>query len=175
MRRWELSIALDPARELPIFLQLAGAIADDIRQGRLRPGDVLPGSRELAARLGVNRNTVVAGYDELAAEGLVRTRAGGGTFVAEPPPQPPAAPVVERDTPTYALPPLVLPPVAPAPAAGLLMLHGAPDTRLFPAPSNCAGAHCWRRRIRPAICACAPSWQPCLRARAPCPSHPTTC
>jgi GntR family transcriptional regulator/MocR family aminotransferase len=133
MRRWELSIALDPARELPIFLQLAGAIADDIRQGRLRPGDVLPGSRELAARLGVNRNTVVASYDELAAEGLVRTRAGGGTFIAEPPPQPPAAPAADRDRPTYALPPLVLPPVAPAPAAGLLMLHGAPDTRLFPA------------------------------------------
>ncbi len=132
MRRWELAIALDPARELPIFLQLAGAIADDIRQGRLKPGDVLPGSRELAVRLGVNRNTVVAGYGELAAEGLVRTRTGGGTFVAEPPLHLPAPPAAARDTPTYALPSLVLPPIEPPPPAGLLMLHGAPDTRLFP-------------------------------------------
>ncbi|HSE13292.1 MAG TPA: GntR family transcriptional regulator, partial [Rudaea sp.] len=61
MRRWELSVALDPEREQPLFLQLASAVADDIRCGRLKPGDALPGSRELAGLLGVNRNTIVAG------------------------------------------------------------------------------------------------------------------
>jgi len=61
MRGWALTIALDPQREQPLFLQLANAIAEDIRRGRLKPGDALPGSRELADLLGVNRNTVVAG------------------------------------------------------------------------------------------------------------------
>ena len=77
MRQWQLGVALDPDREQPLFLQLANAIAGDIRDGRLKPGDALPGTRELADSLGVNRNTVIAGYDELAAEGLVGTRVGG--------------------------------------------------------------------------------------------------
>ena len=81
MRRWELSVALDPGREQPLFLQLASTIADGIRRGRLKPGDPLPGTRELAESLAVNRNTIVAAYNELLAEGLVSTRVGGGTFV----------------------------------------------------------------------------------------------
>ena len=87
MRRWELSVALDPEREQPLFLQLASSVADDIRSGRLKAGDALPGSRELAELLGVNRNTIVAGYGELAAEGLIGTRVGGGTFVLPKTPQ----------------------------------------------------------------------------------------
>lgn len=146
MRRWELAIALDPARELPLFLQLASAIANDIRSGRLKPGEPLPGSRELAAHLGVNRNTVVAGYDELAAEGLVSARRGGGTFVAIPMPLPPPTPAVDTETPTYRLlPPLPLPATAGTPAPGTLILsNGAPDTRLFPAR---ALARAFRRAI----------------------------
>lgn len=135
MRRWELAIALDPGRELPLFLQLASAIADDIRSGRLKPGEPLPGSRELAAHLGLNRNTVVAGYDELVAEGLVSARRGGGTFVAMPRPLPPQPPAAATQIPTYPLlPPLPLPATTGAPAPGTLILsNGAPDARLFPA------------------------------------------
>ena len=62
MRHWELGVALDPECEQPLFLQLASAVANDIRSGRLKPGYALPGSRELAELLGVNRNTIVAGY-----------------------------------------------------------------------------------------------------------------
>ena len=135
MRRWELAVALDPASRKPLFLQLAGAIAEDIRRGRLRPGEALPGTRELADTLGVNRNTVVAGYEELFAEGLVNPRVGGGTFVAERAFAVPAATQATRASPTYALPPPVH---APAPkralAPGMLSLaNGAPDVRLFPA------------------------------------------
>jgi GntR family transcriptional regulator/MocR family aminotransferase len=54
--------------------------------GRLRPGDALPASRTLAARLGVSRNTVSTAYERLAAEGLLTTRTGAGTFVSGPPP-----------------------------------------------------------------------------------------
>src|SRR5689334_21029084 len=105
MRRWELAIALDPARAQPLFVQLASAITYDIRAGRLKSGEALPGSRELARQLGVNRNTVMAAYRELIAEGQVSTRIGGGTFVADVVPQWPRrlAPRGHTDHPTYAL------------------------------------------------------------------------
>lgn len=135
MRRWDLTIALDPSREQPLFLQLAGAIAEDIWRGRLKPGEPLPGSRELASLLGVNRNTVVAGYDELAAEGLVSTRVGGGTFIAQVPTVPARPAGLPADCPTYALPPPAFPlPQHTAWAPGMLMLaNSVPDVRLFPA------------------------------------------
>jgi GntR family transcriptional regulator/MocR family aminotransferase len=135
MRRWELSISLDTAREQPLFLQLASAIADDIRSGRLKPGEPLPGTRELADALDLNRNTIVAGYGELAAEGLVRTRIGGGTFVADPAPKPPRAPHAANDEPTYVLAPPMHARALPValPPGMLLLANGAPDVRLFPA------------------------------------------
>lgn len=145
MRRWELTVALGADDRLPLFLRLANAIADDIHRGRLKPGDPLPGTRELAESLGVSRNTVVAGYDELAAEGLVDTHVGGGTRVAataQPPPAPPAL----ADTPTYALPPAPhLPtPFAPLAPGALTLAAGMPDPRLFP---SAALARAFRRAI----------------------------
>lgn len=66
----------------PIFLRIARAIAEDIRRGRLRAGDELPGTRTLASSLGVHRNTVLAAYRELAAEGWIETSEARGTFVS---------------------------------------------------------------------------------------------
>ena len=84
MLNWELlTTALDTRRDSPMFVQLSEALANDIRTGRLKPGDPLPGTRALAARLRVHRNTIIAGYKELMAQGLVQARRGGGTFVAE--------------------------------------------------------------------------------------------
>ena len=148
MRRWELSVALDPEREQPLFLQLASAVADDIRRGRLKAGDALPGSRELAELLGVNRNTIVAGYGELAAEGLIGTRIGGGTFVLPTKTQLSAlAPVpATPDLPTFALArPLPMPVQRRPPSPGALTLAlSMPDARLFPAQ---ALARAFRRAI----------------------------
>lgn len=61
-----------------IYRQLRGAIVE----GRLRRGDVLPPTRELAARLSVARTTVNVAYDRLIAEGFATTRLGSGTYVA---------------------------------------------------------------------------------------------
>ena len=129
-----------------MYLQVASAIAEDIRRGRLKPGDPLPGTRALAERLGVNRNTAVAAYEELSAEGLVCTRAGGGTFVAEAAPGPPASQAPSAQKPTYPLAPPLPPPLADtAPPAGVLMMsRGVPDVRLLPAP---ALARAFRRAI----------------------------
>jgi GntR family transcriptional regulator/MocR family aminotransferase len=66
---------------------LSGEIYRQLRRailaGRLRPGDVLPPSRELARTLGVSRTTVTVAYDRLAGEGFVASRVGAGTFVTE--------------------------------------------------------------------------------------------
>lgn len=68
--------------EGPAFVQIARAITEDIRRGRLRAGDALPGTRTLATSLGVHRNTVLAAYRELFAEGWIASEKARGTFVA---------------------------------------------------------------------------------------------
>lgn len=62
-----------------IYRQLRKAILD----GRLRPGDKLPPTRELARSLGVSRTTVSVAFDRLAGEGYLTSRVGAGTFVNE--------------------------------------------------------------------------------------------
>lgn len=63
----------------------AAEIADSVRalreRGLLLPGDALPPVRELASTLGINRNTAVAAYRQLAQAGLVVSRGRAGTIV----------------------------------------------------------------------------------------------
>ena len=75
------------ANAAPLFGQIAELLSAEIRRGRLRPGDRLPGTRPLAEQLGVGRNTVVAAYAELAAEGWIVTRPAGGSFVSDEVPE----------------------------------------------------------------------------------------
>src|SRR5215470_7259007 len=65
----------------PVYLQIAGAIRTQVESGALVSGERLPTIRALAERLDVNRDTVAAAYEALAAEGLVDARVGRGTFV----------------------------------------------------------------------------------------------
>ena len=78
---WPLLVSLDRDSPVALFTQLAGALADAIRSGRLGPGDPLPGSRTLALTLGVHRNTAVAAYRELEAQGWIEV-SGQTTRVA---------------------------------------------------------------------------------------------
>jgi GntR family transcriptional regulator/MocR family aminotransferase len=68
-------------------LQIAHALIVEIRRGRLTPGSALPGTRELAESLDVNRKTIVQAYDELTAQGWVATDRTRGTFVSSELPQ----------------------------------------------------------------------------------------
>jgi GntR family transcriptional regulator / MocR family aminotransferase len=61
-----------------IYRQLRAAIIDD----RIREGDALPATRELATRLSVSRTTVMVAYDRLVGEGFASARVGSGTFVS---------------------------------------------------------------------------------------------
>ena len=83
MAGWDTTVALDPADPRPTFVQISQTLADDVRRGRLRPGDRLPSSRRLAETLGVHRNTVLAAYAELTAEGWICSERARGTFVSE--------------------------------------------------------------------------------------------
>lgn len=67
--------------DLPLYVAIADALADDLEAGRLRPGERLPTHRSLARNLGVNVMTVTRGYAEAARRGLVEGEVGRGTFV----------------------------------------------------------------------------------------------
>jgi GntR family transcriptional repressor for pyruvate dehydrogenase complex len=57
-----------------------------IERGGLGPGDRLPGERDLAQELGVSRPSVRSGLEALEAMGVVVSRRGAGTFIADGPP-----------------------------------------------------------------------------------------
>ncbi|HZA05117.1 MAG TPA: PLP-dependent aminotransferase family protein [Propionibacteriaceae bacterium] len=61
--------------------QLYRQLRDAVLDGRLRDGERLPATRELARDLAVSRNTVAGAYDRLTAEGFLAARVGAGTFV----------------------------------------------------------------------------------------------
>lgn len=88
MARWEVSFTLERRRGVPLFQQIGRAIAADIRRGRLRPGDALPGTRTLARALGVQRLTVVAAFEDLVAEGWIVNQRARGAFVSTALPDP---------------------------------------------------------------------------------------
>ena len=79
------AIALAPESPTPIYEQIERAIRSAIQQGDLPTGTLLPTSRELAQALGVGRNTVVAAYSRLTAEGFLISKFRRGTRVAQPP------------------------------------------------------------------------------------------
>ncbi|WP_280478283.1 PLP-dependent aminotransferase family protein [Nocardia cyriacigeorgica] len=73
----------------PLYVLLAGRLRRLIDVGDLPPGGPLPPDRAFAKQLAVGRNTVVAAYDLLAAEGRIVRRQGSGTWVAGSPTTPP--------------------------------------------------------------------------------------
>ncbi len=78
-------LALEPGGDIPMHRQLYASLRGQILEGRLRAGSRLPASRTLAQELGVGRNTVIAAYDALLAEGYLEARSGSGTWVADLP------------------------------------------------------------------------------------------
>ena len=76
------TLVLDQHACVPLYRQLYQALRQAILAGRLSPGTRLPSSRELAAELGVSRNTIVNAFEQLLAEGYVEGKIGAGTYVA---------------------------------------------------------------------------------------------
>jgi DNA-binding transcriptional regulator YhcF (GntR family) len=84
-------LVLDRDAEVPLGVQLAWALRARIGDGRFAPGERLPGLRDLAVALHINANTVRAVYQRLEHEGVLVSRQGSGTFVADTPAQTPSA------------------------------------------------------------------------------------
>ncbi len=145
MLTWRPSFQLDPSLDQPLFLQIAQRLGEAITEGRLTPGEALPGTRVMAEHLDVNRNTVVAAYQELSAEGWIQSRPGGGTFVADPPPRSGTqAGSKGAPEPAFNINP---PPGQPAvqPHAAYSFLTGEVDPRLLP---MVALARAYQRAVR---------------------------
>ena len=79
----ELLLALDRGRGAgPLRAQVCGRLREAIRSGRLRAGERLPSSRELARELGTSRGLIQECYGQLQAEGYLDARVGSATTVA---------------------------------------------------------------------------------------------
>jgi GntR family transcriptional regulator / MocR family aminotransferase len=78
----ELLVRLDRWARQPLRAQLEASLREAIRGGRLRAGERLPSSRELARELGVSRGMVQDCYGQLLAEGYLTSRTGSATRVA---------------------------------------------------------------------------------------------
>lgn len=78
---WDVLLASAPARRRGRVLQ--SALREAVRSGRLAAGTRLPSSRELAADLGVSRGLVTDAYEQLTAEGYLRSGQGSGTWVGD--------------------------------------------------------------------------------------------
>ncbi|GAA3828319.1 PLP-dependent aminotransferase family protein [Sphaerisporangium flaviroseum] len=121
-----------------IYRQLLDAVLD----GRLRPGERLPSTRELARRLGVARNTVAVAYERLTAEGFLEARVGSGTYVAAAPvsrARPRSAPAGGGVRPRKVWESLTTLPTE-TPEAAYDFRAGVPDAGLFPLAT-------WRRLV----------------------------
>ncbi|HWY62257.1 MAG TPA: PLP-dependent aminotransferase family protein [Rhizomicrobium sp.] len=138
LRPWDFKILIRRASKAAVFLQIAHAIIDEIKRGRLAPGTALPGSRELAESLEINRKTVIQAYAELEAQGWVTSEKTRGTFVSAHLPEIAQSAKESRrgripERPDFRLVgaapniPLILP------EKNMLVFDdGAPDTRLIP-------------------------------------------
>ena len=78
-----MELRIDPSSAVPVYAQVVEQVRTLIALRALRSGDKLPSVRELAAQVRINRNTAAKAYQLLEAMGVLETRAGQGTFVAD--------------------------------------------------------------------------------------------
>jgi GntR family transcriptional regulator / MocR family aminotransferase len=75
------TLGLERTSGVPLYRQLYDGLREAILSGRLRPGARLPSTRVLAGDLRTSRNTVLAAFGQLLAEGYLEGRVGAGTTV----------------------------------------------------------------------------------------------
>ena len=61
---------------VPKYEQIVSQVIFGVASGRLRPGEMLPGVRDVALPNVINFNTVAKAYQELERQGVVLSRAG---------------------------------------------------------------------------------------------------
>jgi GntR family transcriptional repressor for pyruvate dehydrogenase complex len=81
----KLLSSLDPLPRTTLSEQVAKQMASRIIAGDWKPGEKLPSEAELCSALGVGRSSLREALTSLAFIGLIRVRAGGGSYVADQP------------------------------------------------------------------------------------------
>lgn len=76
-------LVISQADPRPLYLQVKEQLRHRIAVGELAPGDELPSIRQLAADIRVSVITIKRAYLELELEGVIQTRQGRGSFVAD--------------------------------------------------------------------------------------------
>lgn len=69
-------VVVDPHSGIPVYRQLMEQIRFHVASGLLGPGDPIPSTRSLSARLGVNPMTVSKALGLLEEEGILERRPG---------------------------------------------------------------------------------------------------
>ncbi len=131
------SIELDRGHHQPLAAQLVQLLSLAIREGRLSPGQRLPSSRNLASQLAVHRNTVVAAFEELIAQGWLETSPASHTRVTSTlPTKDWTRPAAGQRTMGFEIRPWKNSSRSfeAAPINVLDFSGGLPDARLFPGP-----------------------------------------
>ncbi|MEH7413839.1 PLP-dependent aminotransferase family protein [Neobacillus drentensis] len=80
---FEITLVLDNKSREPLYLQLYQYFKQEIQNGKIEKGVMLPSKRKLALHLGVSQNTVESAYHQLFAEGYVESLPRKGIFVKE--------------------------------------------------------------------------------------------
>lgn len=78
-------LELDHDRGVPVYRQIYEAVVQSLASGGLTASERLPTIHDLAARLGINPNTVVRAYKELERDGHIVSKRGRGTFASDTP------------------------------------------------------------------------------------------
>ena len=87
---------LEPVRRANLPATIAERLRQRIAEGSLRPGERLPGHRELAQQFSVSVGSLREAISMLVGDGLIETRAGLGTFVSEGGSVSAGAPLLDR-------------------------------------------------------------------------------
>ncbi|MCA9491333.1 MAG: PLP-dependent aminotransferase family protein [Myxococcales bacterium] len=140
---WETTLVL-PDGDQPAWLRLADMVVAEVRRGRLRPGDALPGTRRVASQLGLHRNTVLRAWSELAGQGWITASQGGATRIAELPERPQPAGTPPAGVP-FPIPHRELLHERPSwPPGTLTLAGGRPELRHLPTAEL---ARAWRTAV----------------------------
>lgn len=80
-----MNLSIDKRSEEPVYEQIRRQIVELVQSGLLEAGTRIPSVRQLALSLGISKNTAALAYEELAAQHVIETRRGSGTFICDRP------------------------------------------------------------------------------------------
>jgi DNA-binding transcriptional regulator YhcF (GntR family) len=72
---------LDFNNDVPIYMQIAKAIEEDVLKGIFKEETVIPSTTEISVNYKINPATVAKGFNLLVDEGIIYKKRGVGMFV----------------------------------------------------------------------------------------------